>query len=73
MFSYRIQNLRSLSDTGEINLKPINILLGANSSGKSTFLRSFPLFKQSISNSTKGPILWYGDFVDFGTFKDAKI
>ncbi len=71
MFSYRIENLRSLKDTGEIKFKPINILLGANSTGKSTFLRSFPLFKQSISSSTKGPILWYGDFVDFGTFKDA--
>lgn len=71
MFSYRINNLRSLKDTGEVNLKPINILLGANSTGKSTFLRSFPLFKQSISSSTKGPVLWYGDFVDFGTFKDA--
>lgn len=37
----RIENFRSLKDTGWIQIKPVNILLGANSSGKSSFLRSF--------------------------------
>ncbi len=72
MKSLRIKNLRCLEDTGEIPLKDINILVGANSSGKSTFLRTFPLFKQGMNVRKKGPILWYGDSVDFGDFGDFK-
>ena len=74
MESIKIKNMRSLKDTGCIKLKPINILVGNNSSGKSTFLRTFPLFKQSFSRRIDGPILWAGDdedYVDFGTFKET--
>lgn len=69
-----IQNLRSLGNTGQIELKPINILAGGNGSGKSTFLRFFPLMKQSLGKRINGPILWSGDeddYVDFGSFKEA--
>ena len=69
----RIQNLRSLVDTGFIAIKPLTILLGANSSGKSTFLRSFPLFKQSVEKELREPISWFDDsLVDFGDFETAK-
>lgn len=71
MESVRIKRLRSLSDTGEVRLSPITILLGRNSSGKSTFLRTFPLLKQSIEARITGPLLWYGRFVDFGSFEEA--
>lgn len=70
----QIKNVRSLKDTGLIKLRPINVLVGNNSSGKSTFLRTFPLIKQSISKYTNGPILWSGDvddYVDFGSFKET--
>ncbi|PDW04709.1 AAA family ATPase [Candidatus Viridilinea mediisalina] len=71
MKSIRIQNLRSLTDTGYIDLKPITLVVGQNSSGKSTFLRFFPLLRQSIESRTTGPLLWYGRFVDFGSFQEA--
>lgn len=68
----RIENLRSLKDTGFIELKPLNILLGANSSGKSTFLRSFPLLTQSVRKELRGPISWFDDsLVDFGDYNTA--
>ena len=70
----QIKNIRSLKDTGLVTLRPINVLVGNNSSGKSTFLRTFPLIKQSISKYTDGPILWAGDvddYVDFGSFKET--
>ena len=71
--SVRIENLRSLKDTDFVNLKKINILLGANSSGKSTFLRSFPLFTQSVKKNLRGPISWFDDsYVDFGDYQTAK-
>jgi len=55
-------------------LSPITVLVGENSSGKSTFLRAFPLLKQSISKRTSGPILCAGDvddYVDFGSFEET--
>ncbi|MBL3628220.1 hypothetical protein A6g_06235 [Bacillus velezensis] len=68
----RIRNLRSLIDTGYIDLKPLTIVVGKNSSGKSTFLRSFPLIKQTVETKTKDPILWYSKgLVDFGSFKES--
>ncbi len=72
MKEIRIEGLRSLKDTGNIPIKPLTILLGENSSGKSTFLRTFPLLRQSLETNTRGPILWYGPFVDFGRFEDAQ-
>lgn len=71
MDAIRLKNLRNLKDTGFIELKPITFLLGSNSSGKSTFLRSFPLIRQSVTAKTTGPILWYGSLVDFGSFSEA--
>lgn len=71
MDTVRIKNLRSLVDTGEINLCPITLLVGKNSSGKSTFLRTFPLLRQSVETRIKGPLLWSGPYVDFGDFSDA--
>lgn len=71
MKSIQIQNLRSLQNTGKIILRPITILVGENSSGKSTFLRTFPLFRQGFEQNSTGPILWYGKYVDFGSFDDS--
>jgi AAA15 family ATPase/GTPase len=71
MDSIRVERLRCLGDTGYIQLKPITVLLGQNSSGKSSFLRILPLLKQSLESRTTGPILWFGRLVDFGNFKDA--
>lgn len=71
--SIKIENLRSLKDTEFVQLKKLNILLGTNSSGKSTFLRSFPLFFQSVNKNLRGPISWFDDsFVDFGDYQTAK-
>jgi len=71
MQSIQIKNLRSLEDTGRLPIRPITLLVGKNSSGKSTFLRSFPLLRQSSEARTTGPILWYGRFVDYGGYRNA--
>lgn len=69
--SYGVKNLRAIIDTGDISLKKINVIVGRNSSGKSTVLRALPLLRQSVEQATKGPVLWYGRLVDFGNFKNA--
>jgi hypothetical protein len=67
----RVKNLRSLKDSGFISLKPITVLVGKNSAGKSTFARVFPLLRQSAEESKRTPLLWYGRLVDFGSIADA--
>lgn len=74
MKQIRIQNVRSLRDTEMVPITGITLLVGENSSGKSTFLRMFPLIRQSISKRTDGPLLWAGDvddYVDFGSFSET--
>lgn len=68
----RVKNLRSLADTDFIELKPITLLVGKNSSGKSTFARIFPLLRQSAEAVRRTPLLWYGRLTDFGTISDAR-
>ncbi|MBB1321515.1 AAA family ATPase [Shewanella sp. SR43-8] len=72
--SIRLRNLRSFSNNEEspfVDLKPITVFIGKNSSGKSSCLRSLPLLRQSVEARTTGPILWYGSYVDFGAFSEA--
>ncbi|WP_300360273.1 AAA family ATPase [uncultured Pseudoalteromonas sp.] len=69
--SISIKGLRSIVDSGVISLKPINILVGNNSSGKSSFLRTFPLIRQSVEQRTRGPVLWNGLFTDFESFDNS--
>lgn len=72
MDEIRIKNLRTLTDSGYIELKRINVLLGRNSSGKSTLARLFPLLKQGAKLKSKSGIIWFGSDVDFGSFQDAR-
>ena len=69
--SVRFNNIRSLLNNDYIDLKPLTILVGKNSVGKSTFARTFPLLRQSSEANKKSPLLWYGKYVDFGDYDTA--
>ncbi|MEP4038724.1 AAA family ATPase [Pseudophaeobacter sp.] len=69
--SYAVENIRRLESVSPIEVRPITILVGRNSAGKSTFLRSLPLIRQSLETRSSAPILWFGDSVDFGDFQTA--
>lgn len=71
LIAIRAQNLRSLEDTGFIEFRPITVLVGRNSAGKSTFARILPLLRQTAEVRKREPILWWGRFVDFGSFGDS--
>lgn len=71
LISLGVENFRSFKKKTNIELKPITVFVGKNSSGKSSFLRLFPLFRQSIEANTTGPILWFGRYVDFGDFNNV--
>lgn len=68
MNTLQLTNYRRFKDTGVIHLKPITFLVGANSSGKSSFLKFFPLLKQSLGVNRNGTFLWYSTDVDFKDF-----
>lgn len=69
--AFGVKNLRCLTDTGLLPIRPITVLVGKNSSGKSTFLRAFPLLRQSVETLRNSPVLWYGQYVDFGSLSEA--
>ncbi|WP_289240962.1 AAA family ATPase [Delftia sp.] len=69
--SLGIKNLRSLKNIPPVPISPITVLIGRNSVGKSTFARIFPLIRQSVERRKKSPILWFGDYVDFGSLSQA--
>lgn len=71
MKSIRLINYRSLKDSEDICIKPLTFLLGANSTGKSSFLKILPLLKQSTGPAVRGTFLWNGSLVDFKDFQNV--
>lgn len=72
MESIRLKNFRCFEDTKDIEIKPLTFLVGANSSGKSSFLKLFPLLKQSLGTRRHGVLLWnIENGVDFEDFKNT--
>lgn len=71
MDTLRLTNYRCFEDTGTIELKPLTFLVGANSSGKSSFLKFFPLLKQSMNIQRNGVFLWLSNNVDFQDFRNT--
>lgn len=70
MKTIRVRNYRSIVDSGDVELKPITAVVGKNSSGKSSFIRIFPLLKQTLERPVSESLLWYGDYVDLGDYKN---
>lgn len=70
-----VRGLRSFGyEEQPIPFKKINLYIGKNSCGKSTFLRTFPLLRQSVDSQARYPILWYAGptgLVDFGNYNAA--
>lgn len=71
MKSLRLVNIRSFADSQAIGIAPLTLLVGQNSSGKSTFARFFPLLRQTSEALAREPLLWLGRFVDFGSAEEA--
>lgn len=68
---FKAKNFRGFIDTGDITQDPINLLIGKNSIGKSSYARLFPLFWQGIGIKKRSPLIWNGTLVDYGEFNDV--
>ena len=71
MESFRLFNVKSFEDSGEIKLKPITILVGKNSCGKSSLLRFPAVLKQTaMYGGLNPPVSFFGDTIDYGNYED---
>lgn len=71
--SISLQNFKCYKDKTRFPLSKINLLTGINGKGKSTFLQSILLFKQSVEHSSSAStLILNGDYVKLGAFKDVR-
>ena len=67
-----LNNYKCFSENREIDLAPLTILCGTNSSGKSSILKSILMMKQTVESKSPDPaIVLAGQLVDNGTFDDV--
>lgn len=72
--SLHLKQFKSWTDTGPITLAPVTLVLGTNSSGKSSLIQSLLLLKQTVESSDRTIHLNLGgdastDLFNFGDFK----
>ena len=71
-----LTNFKAWRDTGDIRLAPVTMLLGTNSSGKSSLIQSLLLLKQTAMSPDRTIHLNLGgddarDYFNFGDFVDV--
>jgi len=64
---WRAKNFKSILDQ-ELDLAPLTIFCGVNSSGKSSFLQTIAMLAQSSRSEHKSNISFKGDIVDLGNY-----
>ena len=67
---YQIHNFKAFANQEKIPIRPITLIYGQNSSGKSSVLQSLLLLKQTLQGATDPQtlLLAKGNFVDLGNF-----
>ncbi len=69
---YRLTNFKAFGETVTIPIRPLTLIFGANSSGKSSIFQSLLLLKQTLEEA-KNPntaLLPKGSLVDLGIYSD---
>ncbi|NEO85062.1 MAG: AAA family ATPase [Spirulina sp. SIO3F2] len=69
---YKISNFKAFGGLATIPIKPITLLYGKNSSGKSSILQSLVLLKQTVDESKAGTtaLLPKGSLIDLGSYSE---
>jgi hypothetical protein len=75
--SWRMENFKSIK-SAEVTFKPLTVLVGPNSAGKSSLLQSILLFAQNaqrngrvIDTQARGQVILNGDLVSLGSIKES--
>lgn len=72
--SLRLKNFKAWRDTGDIDLAPLTILFGSNSSGKSSINHFLMMLRQTVRSADRNNVFDFGDAsaaVSLGSFRDV--
>jgi predicted ATPase len=70
--SIGLENYKCFKDKAEIEVAPLTVLCGENSSGKSSIIKSLLMLKQSYENTlSNNDLTFNGKYVDNGVFQDV--
>jgi predicted ATPase len=70
----RIQNFKAWRDTGQVEMAPLTVLFGPNSSGKSSINHLLMMLKQTVRSPDRNNVFDLGDAnaaVRLGSFRDV--
>ncbi len=67
----RLKNFKAFRDTGSLEIAPLTVLTGQNSSGKSAILRAMMALRQTVeSRDQSTAFVSTGEYVNLGTFEE---
>jgi predicted ATPase len=70
---WQVSNFKSIAEMPELELAPLTVFTGTNSSGKSTLLQSILLIAQTLAHrDTSIPLVLNGAYVNLGQFDELK-
>ena len=68
---YQITNFKSFAGPASVPVKPVTLIFGPNSSGKSSLLQSVLMLTQTLDEAgEETPLLPKGNLVDLGNFRE---
>jgi predicted ATPase len=69
----RLKNFKCFGNKTTVNLKPITLIFGPNSAGKSTVIQSLMLLRQSLDPTVNpyNQLIFRGHYTDLGSYKAA--
>jgi len=68
--NFRLGNFKAFSNPVDFPIRPITLLFGPNSSGKSAFLKSLLLLKQSLTGEIESRLYPNGNLVTLGYYEE---
>lgn len=71
-YTYEVKNFKAFSESGPVPLRPITLIYGPNSSGKSSLLQSMLLLKQTVEEAENPETLLLpkGNLADLGNYRE---
>jgi AAA15 family ATPase/GTPase len=72
LWNYQLTNFKAFAGPANIPIRPLTLIYGANSSGKSSIIQSLLMLKQTLEQAEDVtiPLLPQGQFVDLGNYKE---
>lgn len=69
---FQLKNFKAFADTGPLPLRPITLIYGPNSAGKSSIIQSLMLLKQTLEEAedSETALLPKGKLADLGSYRE---